>query len=546
VGRQRKGGTILGRHRLLVALLALLVGGAVLARAGSTARGQDGGILRVSFSQAAGLDYVDPALSFSAAGWSLLDATCARLYTYPDTASPGSFRLRPEVASASFVSTDLKTYTFTLRRGFRFSNGEPVRASAFARAINRVLQPDVQSPGADLMRDIVGAADVLAGRATKARGVVAHGNTLVVRFTRPAPNFRTRTALPFFCAVPPWLPPSSEGLGVFPSAGPYSVTAYRAGEGIVIRRNRYYGGERRVHLDGFEVDLRGGSPQDLLGRIERGEADWGFMYAGVFKELDFAAKYGLNGSRFRVLPGLTLRMFAFNTSRPLFRDNPRLRQAINFALDRRALVASGYGPVLSTATDQNLPPSVPGFRDAQVYPLEGDLDRASELARGNLRSGKAVLRVHTFPPLLEAAQLVKEQLARIGLEIEIKVDQGFEVTRPAEALRGEWDIAFVLWSPTVPDPYEYLSLLLDAHARGGETATRGSSRLAGAALARAARLPQGRARDLAYAEVDAMIARELAPVAVLSVLSEPTFVSERVGCVVLRPVLDLAVACLRK
>lgn len=527
-------------------MLALLVGGAVLAQAGSTARGKDGGILRISFSPAAGLDYVDPALSFSPGGWSLLDATCARLYTYPDTASPGSFRLQPEVAAGYSVSTDLKTYTFTLRRGFRFSNGEPVRASAFARAINRVLDPVVQSSGADFMRDIVGAEDVRAGRAQKARGVVAHGNTLVVRFTRPAPNFRARTALPFFCAVPPWLPPSREGLGVFPSAGPYSVTEYRAGEGIAIRRNGYYGGERRVHLDGFDVGLRGGSPRELLASVERGDVDWGFMYAGVFEGLDFAAKYGRNDSRFWVLPGLTLRMFAFNTSRPLFHDNPRLRQAINFALDRRALVASGYGSVLSTATDHHLPPGVPGFRDTNVYPLEGDLDRARDLARGHLRGRKAVLRVHTFPPLIETAQLVKEQLAKIGLEIEIKVDQGYELTRPAAALRGEWDIAFVLWSPTIPDPYESLSLLLDAHARGGETLTRVPSRLAGAALAKAARLPRGRARDLAYAEVDAMIARELAPVAVLSVLNEATLLSERVGCPVLRPALDLAVACLRE
>jgi peptide/nickel transport system substrate-binding protein len=175
-------------------MLALLVGSAVLAQAGSTARGKDGGILRISFSPAAGLDYVDPALSFSPGGWSLLDATCARLYTYPDTASPGSFRLQPEVAAGYSVSKDLKTYTFTLRRGFRFSNGEPVRASAFARAINRVLDPVVQSSGADFMRDIVGAEDVRAGRAKKARGVVAHGNTLVVRFTRPAPGRPCRSS----------------------------------------------------------------------------------------------------------------------------------------------------------------------------------------------------------------------------------------------------------------------------------------------------------------------------------------------------------------
>ena len=117
-------------------------------------------------------------------------------------------------------SADLKTYTFTLRRGFRFSNGEPVRASAFARAINRVLHPVVNSPGAIFMRDIVGADDVLAGRTKTARGVAHTRNTLVVRFERPAPNFVARTTFPFFCAVPPWLPPSAEGVGAVPVRRP--------------------------------------------------------------------------------------------------------------------------------------------------------------------------------------------------------------------------------------------------------------------------------------------------------------------------------------
>ena len=537
------------RCQLLVVALAA-VASIVIAQPGSSARGQEGGFLRVSFSPQVPLDYVDPALSFLPTGWSLLEATCARLYTYPDKASPGSFRLQPEVAARHSVSADFKTYTFTLRRGFRFSNDEPVRASAFARAINRVLQPVANSPSAIFLRDIVGADDVLSGKAETARGVVARGNTLVVRFERPAPNFVARTTYPFLCAVPPWLPPSAEGIGAFPSAGPYYVQSYRAGEGIVIRRNRFYGGERRVHLEGFHVNLRGGSPPELLRSIERGDADWGYSPAGTFTapELDFEAKYGLNG-RYRVRPGLTLRMLAFNSSRPLFRNNPRLRRAVNFALDRRALVA--YGPRLSRATDQLLPYRLPGFRDAKIYPFEADLERARELARGHLRGAKAVFRVNKFPPLIETAQFVKRQLATIGLEVEISVrpegaaTSGYldELTGPD---RAAWDIAFVLWAPNIPDAHEYLSFLLDTQLQGDETLTRAPSRLARTTLARAARLPQGRARDLAYAEVDAMIARDVAPVAVLSVLNEATIVSERVGCMVLRPALDLAVACLRK
>ena len=547
------------RRYLVVALLAVLVGSTVLvqgggSQAGSTARGEksavEGGIFRVSYSPSAPLNYVDPALGGSPISQPIVDATCARLYTHPDAAPPRSYRLRPEVAESYSVSKDFKTYTFRLRSAFRFSNGEPVRASAFAHAIDRALQPEVRSPGVAFMRDIVGADAVLAGRRETARGVVARGTTLVVRLTRPAPNFLARTALPYFCAVPPWLPSSAEGLGEFPSAGPYWITEYRKGERIELRRNRFYGGQRRVHVDGFDVSLRGGNPVELLRSIERGDADWGWMLAGVYMSpgLDFEKKYGLNKSRFWMLPGHGLRMLAFNTSRPLFRNNLRLRQAVNFALDRRALVASSYGPLATPPTDQHLPPGVPGFRNANVYPLDGDLDRARQLARGHLRGGKAVLRLHTFGPMIEIAQLVKAQLAKIGLEIEIKVDPAYELGQPAQALHGEWDIGNVIWAPDIADAHEYLTALLDAHRQGGETLTRARSKLAGAALARAALLPPGRARNLAHAEVDAMIARDLAPVAMLSALNVATLVSERVDpdCMVLRPALDLAVACLRE
>jgi ABC-type oligopeptide transport system substrate-binding subunit len=533
-------------------LLTLVVGSAAVAQTGSSARGQEGGVLQVVFSPSAGLDTVDPALSFTQPGWSVLEATCARLYTYPDTPSPASYRLQPEVAESYTVSRDHKTFTFRLRSGFRFSNGEPVRASAFARAIHRVLHPFVYSSGAIFMRDIVGAEDVLGNRTKTARGVVARGNTLVVRFTRPAPDFLARTTLPFFCAVPPWLPASGEGLGAFPSAGPYYVQQYRAQQGIVIRRNRYYGGERKVHLDGFDVDLQGGNPVEMLRKVDGGEADWGYMAAGVFMTpgLDFEAKYGLNESRFFVKPGLTLRLVAFNSSRPLFRDNARLRRAVNFALDRNALLESAGGPLVARPTDQHLPHGLPGFRDASIYPLGGNLARASELAHGRLRGGKAILYTTTFQLTVRAAQLVKEQLAKIGLDVEIRLQP--EHIASAEYLAkltspgAEWDLAFVLWTPNIPDPSAYLNLLLENQLLGGETLTRVHSKLASAALGRAVRLPQGRARNRAYAEVDATIARDVAPVAVLNVVHEATLVSERVGCPVLRPGLDLAVACLKE
>jgi ABC-type oligopeptide transport system substrate-binding subunit len=242
-------------------------------------------------------------------------------------------------------------------------------------------------------------------------------------------------------------------------------------------------------------------------------------------------------------------MLAFNAERPLFRNNPKLRRAINYALDRKALLGTAGGPIALRSTDQYLPYGIPGFRDSDIYPLGGpDLARARALARGNLRQRKAVMYTTSVAPAMALAQAVKQQLAAIGLELEI-VPITLHVASAAYletlARGGEWDLALVLWTPNIPDPHAYLNQLLEAQHLDGRTLTGFRSRVASRELGQAARRLQGRARDDAYARLDALLARDYAPLAALDVVNEVTLVSNRVGCMVLRPVLDLAVACLK-
>ena len=548
------------RHKLQLLVVVLALGcGLYLVGADSAAPGPasgtrptaEGGIFRISLNSISGIDSMDPALASSPPGWVLLDTTCARLLSYPDKPRPEGFRLRPEVAVGfPRVSSDGLTYTFKLRRGFRFSDGTPVRASAFARAINRALAPAMDSPGVLYVRDVVGAGRVLGGRSTSASGVIARRNTLIVRLTRPAPDFPSRMASTFFCAVPSTLPVDSEGLGVIPAAGPYHVVDYRRGERVVLRRNRFYGGHRPHHVDGFDVDLRASSPQEMLRNVDRGTADWGHTLAGIFFDpsLGLVQKYGINHSRFFVRPGLTLRLLALNSSRPLFRNNPNLRKAVNFALNRRELAASS-GVMASRPTDQYLPSSVFGFKNANVYPLGGDLQRARALARGNLRGGKAVLYVNSSAPPMAVGQLVRQQLAEIGLDVELRpipIHSASAAYFKKLATPGEpWDLAFGLWSPSYIDPFAYINLLLDAQYVGATNFARFTSAAYEEPMHRAARLARGAARNSAYAALDVRLARDAAPLAAVDVLNEPTLVSRRVGCIVLRPVLDLTAVCLK-
>jgi ABC-type transport system substrate-binding protein len=206
---------------------------------------------------------------------------------------------------------------------------------------------------------------------------------------------------------------------------------------------------------------------------------------------------------------------------------------------------------VARVTDQYLPHGMPGFRDVAIYPPAGNLHRARQLARGHLRSRKAVIYTTSVNPLpIQAAQLVKQQLARIGLDVQLElIPEHITSVNYVEKLtaRGaKWDIALLLWTPNIPDAHAYLNLLLESQLVGGESLPRLRSKLARRELERAVRLPQGQTRNSVYAEVDATLSRKVAPMAPLNVVHEATLVSDRVDCIVLRPVLDLAVACLKK
>jgi peptide/nickel transport system substrate-binding protein len=529
---------------LSAALVALLSTRSGASRPAATP--PKGGIFRVVFAPPEQLDTMDPALANTQASWSLLDLTCARLMTYPDKPAPQAFRLVPEVAAAPpKVSQDGKTYTFTLKRTFRFSDGKPVDARAFARGINRTLAPGLRSLGTRYMEDIVGARAVQEGKATSARGVVARGYRLVIDLERPLGDFPARTSMPFFCAVPPNLPADPEGRGAFPGSGPYYVSEYRPGQRVTIKRNRYYRGTRPNNVAGFSADLTISSPQEVLDRIEDGRADWGIIPPPLYfaPERGLGKKYGINKTQFHIRPGFTLRAFILNTSSPLFRGNLPLRQAVNYAIDRPSFTG-GPGARL---TDQFVAQQLPGFKDAKVYPLSGpDLRKARALADGHLRSGKATLYVADLPLTIGLGQVLKKNLEQVGLEVQVT-----PIPQPAYQARittpGEpFDIAFFV-TPSVDyyDPYAFLNLYFESRFIGRTNASNLRSATYDRRLRAASRL-RGKARAEAYARLDGDLMRKVAPAIPLTYISEPTLVSRRVGCVLLRPTLDLAAACLKQ
>jgi peptide/nickel transport system substrate-binding protein len=474
-----------------------------------------------------------------------LSATCAGLMRYPNKPPPAGLRIAPDVAAfPPRVSSDGKTYTFTLRKDFRFSDGKPVRAEAFARAISRMLIPEMKSPGAEYAKDIVGADAVTTGTRTLPTGVTARGTRLVIRFTRPIPDFPLRTTMPFFCAVPPGLPADPEGRAAFAAAGPYFVSEFIRGRRAVLRRNPFYRGGRPHHVDRFIVDMQAASPGQVLDQIEKNQADWGWVPSPFFHDPSRGLERKYGGSRFFLSPGWALGGYILNSHRPLFKNNPRLRRAVNFAVDRNALLRGRAG----RAADQLVPPGIPGFRNAAIYPLKRpDVRKARELARGNLRGRTVILYTIDVPSERARAQVLAGNLDKIGLKVDLKTlppvayfDQIIDNPRAA------FDIASFDWLPDYIDPYQYTNLFFDGRHHGGRSLSRFDSPRFNRLLRRTARL-SGQARYRAYADLDLKLSRDAAPFLIIGYWSEPTFVSNRVrvGCLDLSPYVDLAAVCLK-
>jgi len=388
----------------------------------------------------------------------------------------------------------------------------------------------------------------MAGRASHIRGVVAAGDKLTIQLTRADPALLPRLAMPFFCAVPSDTPIDPNGVAVIPSAGPYTIRS-NTPQGIVLIRNPNYHGPRPHHFDRIELSLNVQGPQAIRA-VEDGAADYadGIEFNAV-DDKGLAARYGAGSRDARsgdqqyfvdIMPELDF--FTLNTHRPLF-SHERLREAVNYAIDREALARLGdmWSPLPAAPFDHYLPPGVPGYSDVRVFGPKPDLKRARRLAR-SYAGATVVLYTCDYAPCPQQAQIVKTDLAAIGLHVRVEQFGSAlfsRVVHPGEP----FDMASVNWVADYPDPGDFLNTLLETPELMPTFRDAGAAR----ELARAAELT-GTRRYLAYARLDLKLATTAAPWVAFGDAYDRTLLSGRIGCRVYSPVYatDFAALCLRR
>jgi peptide/nickel transport system substrate-binding protein len=511
---------------------------------------QAGGTLTIVYPLSLATISRDPALAL--AGYQpFYYSTCATLTTFRNAPAPLGYTVRPEAAAAPpHISRDRRVYLFTVRRGLRFSDGTPLKAANFRRALVRVLSPAMQSVGADLFSDV--------------KRVTASGYRLRIELEHPVGDLPTRLALPFACPVPVDFPIDPAGVNLTISSGPYYATQTASNQ-IVLQRSRYYRGRLPHRVDKIVVDF-GGDLDASIRAVAQAQADiLGAEIPGDVRKA-LARRYGVNKGQLFRFRGIYTTALALNTSSPLFRGNVALRRAVNFALDRPAVIAQTLGgPLSNMATDQIVPSRAPGWVNYHLYPLDGPrLARARKLAAGHLRGGTAVL--YTSPDRLHPAmaQVIVGSLAKIGLKVEVRQFAAAVLMAKAGTPGEPYDMILANWGddllgPSIPDleppilypdPANTIVRYLDGlNARKPS----GNSNIAyfdlpsyNKRMAAAEQLA-GRARLRAFSRLDADIMRKEAPWAPIAEGSAWKFFSKRVGCFHEQPMFGVVwgALCLR-
>jgi len=390
-----------------------VAGGSVWTAAVAPDTAHRGGTLRVDMPQAEPDKGPVPVNWLQADGyypytWLLAGLTHDGLVAYrrvPGSAAGtlvGGLATRPPAPSA-----DGRTYVFTLRRGIRYSDGTPVEPGDFRASMERSLRVVRGSLGDDApayFNGIVGARRCISApaRCDLSRGIEsdARARTITVHLTARDPDFLHTLTTPFAYLVPSATPVHVTEKDFAPAGtGPYRVARWDARRGGVLVRNPHFrptAARPAGFADRIESKVTGlGRLETHTEAIDRGSTDvtWlvDFPLRGRVPEL--LARGRLHSSP---MPGAAW-MF-LNVRRPPF-DDIRVRQALNYAVDRAELVELHGGPEAAAPTCQIVSPEFQSFVPYCPYTARAsrgggwtapDLERARRLVAASGRAGASV------------------------------------------------------------------------------------------------------------------------------------------------------------
>jgi oligopeptide transport system substrate-binding protein len=378
---------------------------------------------------------------------------------------PETLEIVPAVAESYDVSPDGLTYTFRLREGVKFHNGREVTADDFRYSFERVLDRQTRSERRWVLEEIEGAEEFSGGEAEAVSGIEVLGKyVLRLRLRRPFAPFLAQLCMEGASAVPreeveKW----GEDFTSHPvGCGPFRFVSWKHDVEVVIEAfDEYFGGPPKLRRVEFKV-----LPETSVALEEylAGEVD--FMdQLPPGRVVDLREKYP---DEVKIWPILATYYFGFNHEKEPFKGNRKLRQAFNYAVDRKGICDVINEGVPVPATRGVLPPGMPGY-DPELKGYNYDPEMARRLlAEAGYPNGEGLpvitLWYNTDPGHQRICEYVQHCLKKVGVRVKLKnIDtaaywQAMYAGEPAFFRTG--------WIADIPDPDNFLYTLLDSKQFG--------------------------------------------------------------------------------
>ena len=509
---------------------------------GAPKAGTATGTLNAAMSSGA-IDSMDPNQWYFAVTWGLANAMCTTLVRYADDPGTQGTTIVPGIASLPQISANGLTYTFTLRPGAKFSDGQAITPADVKYTYLRLMAPAVDTGTGQYFSGVVGANAYLNGKAKDIAGITTTANTITFHLTAPDGAFLYKTALPTTCPVPtgtPMKPITNGSLEEKYASGPFELQSYSPGRQIVLAFNKNYDqalGERG-HVAKIVFTIGVQSTQ-AVEQIQAGQLDFQTSNLSTADILKISHDPAL-ASQVHTSPRPSLTYIFLNNQVPPL-NNVDVRKAINYAINRTEILQQWGGPLAGTVSDQLIPAGQSDYKQYSIYPATPNLTMAKKLMQesGVKTPVTLVLRTQNDAPgFMNMAAVIQSNLKAIGINVQIvgspnSVNSSYIVNYKARVPMG-----IEPWSLDFPDGEAMINTGLDPATPD--------------ALANMARFSDpsfvqpfnkvvtllGAARQQAYEQLDYQIMSQQAPYAPIFNPRWYDFVSSRLGGYVYSEALD--------
>jgi oligopeptide transport system substrate-binding protein len=403
---------------------------------------------------------LDPSLITDVVGQRVLDDLFEGLVTLDEAG-----HTVPGVATSWETSANGKTWTFQLRGNARWSNGQPVTADDFVYAWRRQVDPLTGSEYAQALTPIENAMDAAAGKVPPSKlGVESAGpRMLVVHLHAPTPYLLALLTNAYLYplyepAVKQWGDAWTQP-GHMVSNGPFLLSERVINGHITLDKNPYYWDAGKVRLTRVIYNTVGDNDattsQYLAGNLD---------FTNRFNTSETERLQRTLGDQVVLSTSYATAMFGYNLAKPPFQENPKLRLALNMALDREILmkyVEHGVG-----IPAYNMLPPLEGFDPAVPDWAKLPPDERHALARkmyqeAGYSDSRPLETVITYASGGPGTRRFMEALSamwqmNLGAKVQI-YNEEWKVFLQARQLKQPtfyWDA----WSGDFPDPFTFMQL----------------------------------------------------------------------------------------